>query len=65
MNNPFKKILTNEKVPEILRDKVINDVALIKLTLDVTDLFAIKYPGTFKDFFTDRNDSQKSDKTQN
>ncbi len=33
MDNPFKNILTNEKVPEILRDKIVNDIDVIKLSL--------------------------------
>lgn len=45
MENPFKKILHNEEVPKMLRDKVINDISLIKLSIDIADLFVIKYPG--------------------
>ena len=46
MDNPFKKILHNEEVPKILKDKVINDISLIKLSIDLADLFVIKYPNT-------------------
>tara|TARA_R110001583_G_scaffold52821_1_gene163626 strand:+ start:5780 stop:5974 length:195 start_codon:yes stop_codon:yes gene_type:complete len=46
MENPFKKILHNEEVPKVLREKVINDISLIKLSLDIADLFVIKYPNT-------------------
>jgi len=44
MENPFKKILHNEEVPKALREKVINDISLIKLSIDIADLFAVKYP---------------------
>ncbi|MEQ6123509.1 hypothetical protein AAON49_04855 [Pseudotenacibaculum sp. MALMAid0570] len=49
MENPFKKILHHEEVPQILRNKVLNDVAMIKLTIDVADLFVVKYPKTIED----------------
>lgn len=55
MENPFKKILHNEDVPEILREKVINDIALIKLSLDIADLFIIKCPNTIGEFIVDKN----------
>ena len=50
MENPFKKILHNEEVPKALRKKVINDISLIKLSLDVADLFVVKYPSTIGEF---------------
>ncbi|MEL4308181.1 hypothetical protein [Joostella sp. CR20] len=46
MDNPFKKIINNEKLPDTVKDKVMQDVDLIKLSLDVADLFVIKYPDT-------------------
>lgn len=49
MNNPFKKILHNEELPQVLKEKVLDDVAMIKLTIDMADLFAIKYPNTIGD----------------
>lgn len=63
MDNPFKNILTNEKVPEILRDKVINDVGIIKLTLDVADLFVVKCPGTIKEFLKSDGNTQSNKKS--
>lgn len=50
MENPFKKILHHEEVPKTLREKVINDIALIKLSIDIADLFAVKYPSTIGEF---------------
>lgn len=49
MENPFKKILHNEEVPQILKEKVLNDVAMIKLSIDMADLFVVKYPNTIGD----------------
>ncbi|EIJ39618.1 hypothetical protein [Galbibacter orientalis] len=46
MDNPFKTIINNEKLPEAVRKKVMKDIDLIKLSLDVADLFVIKYPET-------------------
>ena len=51
MENPFKKILYHEEVPQVLKDKVLNDVAMIKLSIDVADLFVVKYPNTLGDLF--------------
>ncbi|AZJ34937.1 hypothetical protein [Tenacibaculum singaporense] len=49
MDNPFKKILHNEELPEVLKDKVLNDVAMIKLSIDMADLFVVKYPNAIVD----------------
>ncbi|CAM1334021.1 hypothetical protein [Tenacibaculum aestuariivivum] len=52
MENPFKKILHNEELPEVLKGKVLNDVAMIKLSIDLADLFVVKYPSTIANLFT-------------
>ena len=44
MSNPFKKILQDEKLPEYLKERVIDNVNFIKLTLDVTGLYAVELP---------------------
>ncbi len=49
MGNPFKEILTNQELPEILKQKVLDDVSAIKLTIDIADLFVIKFPSTIVD----------------
>ncbi|MFY7672089.1 hypothetical protein ACOSP6_13475 [Tenacibaculum sp. MEBiC06402] len=49
MDNPFKKILHNEELPEVLKKKVLNDVAMIKLSIDMADLFVVKYPNAIGD----------------
>lgn len=49
MDNPFKRILHNEELPEVLKKKVLDDVAMIKLTIDMADLFVVKYPNAIGD----------------
>jgi hypothetical protein len=46
MSNPFKEILQHQEVPEVLKQKVLNDINIIKLTMDIADLFLVKYPFT-------------------
>lgn len=62
MENPFKKILHNEEVPKVLREKVINDISLIKLSIDIADLFAVKYPETIGEFLITEKEIIKKDK---
>lgn len=50
MDNPFKKLLQAEEVPKVLKEKVINDIALLKFSIEVADLFAIKYPCAVGEF---------------
>jgi len=62
MENPFKQIIEHQQVPEVLRDKVMDDIRLIKLSLDMADLVAIKYPSSLLDIFgstTKTNDKKK------
>jgi len=59
MENPFKKLLHNEEVPKVLREKVINDISLIKLSIDLADLFVVKYPKTIEGFLNTNDDKLK------
>ncbi|MBP93703.1 MAG: hypothetical protein CMC55_06255 [Flavobacteriaceae bacterium] len=62
MENPFKKIVHNEQLPEIIKQKVLADIDVIKLALDVTGLITIKYPLAIQDFFGVKNNNKnKSD----
>ena len=66
MENPFKKILHNEEVPKVLREKVINDISLIKLSIDIADLFVVKYPSTVGEFLdTEKKPIKNSQKKNN
>jgi len=63
MDNPFKSIIVNEKLPDTMKQKVMDDIALIQLSLEVADLVSIKYPETIKDFFgLGKKISSKKDK---
>jgi hypothetical protein len=62
MSNPFKKILHHYEVPEVLKQKVLNDINMIKLTIDIADLFLVKYPNTVGDFLTGSKNTSKKNK---
>ena len=64
MENPFKKILHHNEVPEVLKKKVLNDIGMIKLTLDITDLFVVKYPNTIADLLGGGAAKEKSKETE-
>jgi hypothetical protein len=59
MENPFKKILHHKEVPEILKKKILNDIGMIKLTIDIADLFVIKYPSTILDLLSATENKEK------
>ena len=50
MENPFKKILHQEELPAMLKEKIMNDISFIKLAIDVADLFVVKCPETIENF---------------
>ncbi|CAM1369353.1 hypothetical protein [Tenacibaculum soleae] len=64
MENPFKKILHNEELPEALKGKVLGDVAMIKLSIDMADLFVVKYPNTIADLLGGGAIKEKSKETE-
>lgn len=55
MENPFKKILYDEKLPEVIRDRVTDNIALIKLSLEVAELFTIKLPNVMATLIKDNH----------
>ncbi len=55
MANPFKKILHDEKLPDIIKERVTDNVALIKLSLEVAELFAIKLPNVMATLIKDNH----------
>lgn len=55
-NNPFKKIESNEQVPEALKNKVITNVKAVQLLMDVAELFSVKISESIGDLLlTDKN----------
>lgn len=64
MENPFKKILQHD-VPEALKQKVLDDVNVIKLSIDVADLFVVKYPNTVADLIAGGSCCSQNKKDKN
>lgn len=67
MENPFKNLIENQKVPEMLRDKIMDDIRLIKLSLDLADLVAVKYPSSIFDIInaTKANKNNNNNQSEN
>lgn len=65
MGNPFKKILHNEELPQVLKKKVLNDVAMIKLSIDMADLFVVKYPSAIGDLLMGGGADDNIEKDEN
>ena len=59
MDNPFKKMLHNEELPQVLKKKILDDVAVIKFTIEMADLFVIKYPNAIGDLLMGGKTSEK------
>lgn len=59
MENPFKKIISNEKLPSLIRERVLSDVASIKLVLDIADLTMIKYPSSIEEIYKITKNNRK------
>lgn len=51
MKNSFKKILTNHKVPKVLKNKIFDDISMIRHTFEIADLFLMKYPSTLSNYY--------------
>lgn len=60
MENPFKKIIHNEKLPDSLKEKVVSDISSIKLLLDIADLALIKYPSSLDNLYQITKPSKKN-----
>ena len=50
MKNPFKKITPKHKVSPTVRHKVLVDITMIKHTLEIADLYVLKYPKTLTNY---------------
>ncbi|MBB1140328.1 MULTISPECIES: hypothetical protein [unclassified Myroides] len=61
MENPFKKILQDEKLPDYLKDRVIDNLNFIKLSLDVSELYTVQVPKVVESFIgdVDREEEKK------
>lgn len=53
--NPFKKIGNpNREVPKELKEKVMSEIASLKLVTDIAALFTSNYQSTMTSFFKDK-----------
>lgn len=59
MENPFKTIVYNEKLPVTLKEKVMGNVAAVKLILDIADLAMIKYPSSIENILKTTQNKKK------
>lgn len=58
MENPFKKIIEDKELPETIKEKVVNDINLIKLSLEISELFLINIPYVMLNFFDSSKNQQ-------
>jgi hypothetical protein len=60
--NPFKQIaLPSKEIPIVLKQKVMNDVASVKLIMDMKVLFTHNYKNTLDSLFLTKNKGNKID----
>lgn len=61
--NPFKNLIQEKELPEIMKDKVIDNINLIKLSLELSELFFVSIPDVMFNFF--ETEKHKDDATSN
>lgn len=61
MDNPFKKILQDEKLPDYLKDRVIDNLNFIKLSLDMSELYVVKIPQTFQSLIGNKDKNKENE----
>lgn len=61
MDNPFKKILQDEKLPDYLKDRVIDNLNFIKLSLDMSELYVVKIPQTIQSLLGDKDKKKENE----
>ncbi|PJR03596.1 hypothetical protein [Avrilella dinanensis] len=59
MENPFKKVIEEKELPAYLKEKVLDDINIIKLTLDLSELFFVNLPDSALSFFRDNPKENK------
>lgn len=66
IENPFKKIIQEKELPEAMKDKVINNINLIKLSLELSELFLVSIPDVMFNFLeTEKEKTEGADKEDN
>ena len=54
--NPFKKLIQKKELPETMKDKVIDNINLVKLSLELSELFLVNIPDVMFNFLeTEKN----------
>lgn len=48
--NPFKDLETNKEAPKEIKENMMNEIASIKLIMELGDLFFVKYPSVIESF---------------
>ncbi|MEC4115656.1 hypothetical protein [Myroides phaeus] len=61
MDNPFKKILQDEKLPDYLKDRVIDNLNFIKLSLDMSELYTVKIPQTIQSLMGEKDTKRENE----
>lgn len=54
--NPFKKLIQEKELPETMKDKVIDNINLVKLSLELSELLLVNIPDVMFNFLeTEKN----------
>lgn len=61
IENPFKKIIQEKELPEAMKDKVINNINLIKLSLELSELFLVSIPDVMFNFLETEKEKTEGD----
>lgn len=61
IENPFKKIIQEKELPEAMKEKVINNINLIKLSLELSELFLVSIPDVMFNFLETEKDKKVND----
>lgn len=61
IENPFKKIIQEKELPEAMKDKVINNINLIKLSLELSELFLVSIPDVMFNFLETEKEKTEDD----
>lgn len=65
VENPFKKIIQEKELPDSLKDKVISDINLIKLSLELSELFLVSIPDVMFNFLETEKEKNKDGISEN
>lgn len=64
IENPFKKMIEEKELPESLKEKVINDINLIKLSLELSELFFVSIPEIMFNFLDTEKEEDENIETK-